>query len=127
MNTDENRSSQTFIRVHPCASVAHIKFSILPVDLRQCRLQPRGGLASDPLPGLTAIVTGGSPALTGVYYDVAHSRNYNPPAKTTGNGLVAGRCTPSGPPPGTTTEFEVGQTKLNGGAPGASLTDGGIN
>ena len=31
---------------------------------------------SDSFPGLTAIVTGGSPALTGVYYDVAYSRNY---------------------------------------------------
>ena len=30
---------------------------------------------SDSFPGLTAIVTGGSPALTGVYYDVAYSRN----------------------------------------------------
>src|SRR5215472_15334495 len=27
---------------------------------------------SDSFPGLTAIVTGGSPALTGVYYDVAY-------------------------------------------------------
>jgi len=81
-------------------------------------------------PGLTAIVTGGSPALTGVYYDVAYSRNYNAPAKTTGNGVAAGPCTPFGPPTGTTTEYEEGidlnQHKLNGGAPGASLTDGGI-
>ncbi len=37
---------------------------------------------SDSFPGLTAIVTGGSPALTGVYYDVAYSRNYDAPAKT---------------------------------------------
>ena len=85
---------------------------------------------SDSFPGLTAIVTGGNPALTGVYYDVAYSRNYNAPAKTTGNGLAAGPCTPSGPPTGTTTEYEEGidinQHKLNGGAPGASLTDGGI-
>ncbi len=86
---------------------------------------------SDSFPGLTAIVTGGSPALTGVYYDVAYSRNYNAPAKTTGNGLAAGPCTAFGPPTGTTTEYEEGidfnKTKLNGGAPGASLTDGGIN
>ena len=86
---------------------------------------------SDSFPGLTAIVTGGSPALTGIYYDVAYSRNYNPPAKTTGNGLGKGPCTPYGPPSGTTTEYEEGididQTKVNGGAPGASLTDGGIN
>jgi hypothetical protein len=86
---------------------------------------------SDSFPGLTAIVTGGSPALTGVYYDVAYSRNYDAPAKTTGNGLAAGPCTPYGTPTGTTTEYEEGididQTKLNGGAPGAALTDCGIN
>jgi hypothetical protein len=85
---------------------------------------------SDSFPGLTAIVTGGSPALTGVYYDVAYSRNYNAPQITTGNGLAGGPCTPYGAPTGTTTEYEEGidfdKTKLNGGAPGASLTDGGI-
>jgi hypothetical protein len=86
---------------------------------------------SDSFPGLTAIVTGGSPAVTGVYYDVAYSRNYDAPAKTTGNGLGAGTCTPFMPAKGTTTEYEEGididQTKVNGGAPGAALTDGGIN
>ena len=85
---------------------------------------------SDSFPGLTAIVTGGSPALTGVYYDVAYSRNYDAPAKTTGNGVQAGPCTPNTPPTGTTTEYEEGididQTMVNGGAPGAALTDGGI-
>ncbi|HXC96804.1 MAG TPA: alkaline phosphatase family protein [Edaphobacter sp.] len=85
---------------------------------------------SDSFPGLTAIITGGSPALTGVYYDVAYSRNYNAPAKTTGNGVAAGPCTPGTTPTGTTTEYEEGididQTKVNGGAPGAALTDGGI-
>ena len=86
---------------------------------------------SDSFPGLTAIITGGSPALTGVYYDVAYSRNYNAPAKTTGNGVASGPCTPNTTPTGTTTEYEEGididQTKLNGGAPGAALTDGGLN
>lgn len=85
---------------------------------------------SDSFPGLTAIVTGGSPALTGVYYDVAYSRSYDAPASTTGNGLAAGPCTPYAAPTGTTTEYEEGididKTKLNGGAPGASLTDGGL-
>lgn len=85
---------------------------------------------SDSFPGLTAIVTGGSPALTGVYYDVAYSRNFDAPAQTTGNGLGAGPCTPSAAPTGTTSEYEEGidfdKTKLNGGAPGASLTDGTI-
>jgi Type I phosphodiesterase / nucleotide pyrophosphatase len=85
---------------------------------------------SDSFPGLISIVTGGSPAFTGIYYDVAYSRSYSAPAKTTGNGLGAGPCTPFGAPTGTTTEYEEGididQTKVNGGAPGAALTDGGI-
>src|SRR5580698_6219321 len=85
---------------------------------------------SDSFPGLTAIITGGSPAFTGIYYDVAYSRNFDAPAKTTGNGLGAGPCTPFATPTGTTSEYEEGididQTKVNGGAPGASLTDGGI-
>jgi hypothetical protein len=85
---------------------------------------------SDSFPGLIAIVTGGSPALTGIYYDVAYARNLDAPAKTTGNGLAAGPCTPGAAPTGTTSEYEEGididQTKVNGGAPGAALTDGGI-
>ena len=85
---------------------------------------------SDSFPGLIALVTGGSPALTGIYYDVAYARNLDAPAKTTGNGLGAGPCTPGAAPTGTTTEYEEGididQTKLNGGAPGAALIDGGI-
>ena len=85
---------------------------------------------SDSFPGLTAIITGGSPALTGVYYDVAYSRNLDGPAVTTGNGNPAGPCTAGAPPTGYTTEYEEGididQTKLNGGAPGASLIDGTI-
>jgi hypothetical protein len=85
---------------------------------------------SDSFPGLISIVTGGSPALTGIYYDVAYARNYDAPAQTTGNGLSAGPCTPNTAPTGTTSEYEEGididQTKVNGGAPGAALTDGGI-
>ena len=48
---------------------------------------------SDSFPGLTAIITGGSPALTGVYYDVAYSPRFaRGPATTTGNGNAAGPC-----------------------------------
>ncbi len=86
---------------------------------------------SDSFPGLIALSTGGSPALTGVYYDVAYSRNYDAPAKTTGNGLASGPCAVFATPTGTTSEYDEGidrdQTKLNGGAPGARLTDGGID
>src|SRR5215470_14912142 len=85
---------------------------------------------SDSFPGLTAIITGGSPALTGVYYDVAYSRNLDGPAVQTGNGNGPGPCTPGAAPTGFTTEYEKGidrnQSLINGGAAGASLTDGTI-
>ena len=85
---------------------------------------------SDSFPGLMAIVTGATPRTMGIYYDVAYDRSLDAPAKTTGNGVAAGPCTPGAAPTGTRTEYEEGidldQTQLNGGAPGASLTDGGI-
>lgn len=86
---------------------------------------------SDSFPGLMSIVSGATPRALGVYYDVAYDRSLDAPAKTTGNGVGAGPCTPNAAPTGTTTEYEEGididQTKLNGGAPGASLTDGNTN
>jgi hypothetical protein len=85
---------------------------------------------SDSFPGLMAIVTGATPRTMGIYYDVAYDRSLDAPAKTTGNGVAAGPCTAGAAPTGTRTEYEEGidldQSKLNGGAPGASLTDGGI-
>jgi hypothetical protein len=85
---------------------------------------------SDSFPGLAALVTGGSPKSTGLYYDVAYDRTLDAPAITTGTGLAGGPCTPHGVPTGTTTDYDQGidldDTKLNGGAPGAALTEGGV-
>jgi len=85
---------------------------------------------SDSYPGIAALVSGGTPKSTGLYYDVAFDRSLDPPAKTTGTGLAAGTCTPYTTPSGTTTDNDQGidldDTKLNGGAPGAGLTEGGI-
>ena len=84
---------------------------------------------SDSFPGLMALVTGGTPKLVGAFYDVAYDRVFAPPSKSTGNGVFAGNCTPN-TPNGTTTEYEEGvdinQALLNGGAPGAALTEGGV-
>ncbi|MBV9156835.1 MAG: alkaline phosphatase family protein [Acidobacteriaceae bacterium] len=84
---------------------------------------------SDSFPGLTAIVSGGSPRSFGVYYDVAYDRVLAPPQITTGNGVAGGICTPY-IPNGTTTEYEEGidrnQALLNGGAPGAGPTEGSV-
>src|SRR5215467_6572156 len=83
---------------------------------------------SDSAPGLMALVTGGSPRSTGVFYDVAFDRVLAPPQNTTGNGVFGGQCF-AGRPNGTTTEYEEGvdidQSKLNGGGPYTTL-DGGI-
>jgi Type I phosphodiesterase / nucleotide pyrophosphatase len=85
---------------------------------------------SDSFPGMAALASGGSPKSTGLYYDVAYDRSLDAPAKTTGTGLAAGTCIPFTPPTGTTTDNDQGvdldDTKLNGGAPGAGLTEGGI-
>src|ERR1700694_5520170 len=85
---------------------------------------------SDSFPGLMNIVSGATPRLMGVYYDVAYDRSLDGPAVATGNGNPAAPCVAKKPPTGYTTEYEEGididQTLLNGGAPGAELTDGGI-
>jgi hypothetical protein len=85
---------------------------------------------SDSFPGLAALVTGGSPKTTGLYYDVAYDRSLDAPTITTGTGLAGGPCTPYGAPTGTTTDYDQGiafdDTKLNGGALGAALTEGGV-
>jgi Type I phosphodiesterase / nucleotide pyrophosphatase len=85
---------------------------------------------SDSFPGMAALASGGTPKTTGLYYDVAYDRSLDAPAKKTGTGLGAGPCTPYAEPTGTTTDNDQGidldDTKLNGGAPGAPLTEGGI-
>ena len=85
---------------------------------------------TDSFPGMAALASGGSPKTTGLYYDVAYDRSLDAPAKSTGTGLAAGPCTPFAIPTGTTTDNDQGidldDTKLNGGAPGAGLTEGGI-
>jgi hypothetical protein len=85
---------------------------------------------SDSFPGMAALASGGTPKTTGLYYDVAYDRSLDAPAKTTGTGLAAGPCTPYATPTGTTTDndqgIDIDDTKLNGGAPGAGLTEGGI-
>jgi hypothetical protein len=61
---------------------------------------------------------------------VAYDRSLDGPATTTGTGLAATTCSPYAPPAGTTTDNDQGvdlnNNLLNGGAPGAALTEGGI-
>jgi hypothetical protein len=75
---------------------------------------------SDSAPGLMALVTGGTPKTTGIYYDVAFDRSLDGPQITTGTGLAAAPCTPYTAPIGTTTDndqgIDIDDTQLNGGA-----------
>jgi hypothetical protein len=79
---------------------------------------------SDSAPGLMALVTGGTPRTTGIYYDVAFDRSLDGPKITTGTGLAAAPCTPGAAPTGTTTDndqgIDIDDTKLNGGADGTA-------
>ena len=83
---------------------------------------------SDSFPGMAALITGGTPKTTGIYYDVAFDRSLDAPAKTTGTGLAAGSCISYTVANGTTTDNDQGidldDTRLNGGAHGAALTEG---
>lgn len=85
---------------------------------------------SDSFPGMAALASGGTPKSTGLYYDVAYDRSLDAPEIKTGTGLGPGPCTPYGQPTGTTTDndqgIDINDAKLNGGAPGAGLTEGGI-
>jgi len=77
---------------------------------------------SDSFPGLAALITGGSPTTTGMWYDVTYNRKLSPPAVTTPYGIVggAGLCpSVAGTQVGFDEEVDVDYTKLNGG--------GGIN
>jgi hypothetical protein len=114
---------QNCVKAGTCPTLAHLGTQGVTYT-RSSTSRP-----SDSFPGLMAIVAGGSPRTVGAYYDVAYDRVLAPPTVTTGNGVAGGNCLEH-VANGTTTEYEEGidldQTLLNGGAPGASLTDGGV-
>ena len=77
---------------------------------------------SDSFPGLAALITGGSPATTGLWYDVTYNRALSPPAATTSLPIIGGpNLCPNviGTPVAFDESIDVDLTKLNGG--------GGIN
>jgi Type I phosphodiesterase / nucleotide pyrophosphatase len=47
---------------------------------------------SDSFPGLAALITGGSPVTTGLWYDDSYNRALSPPAQTDGLGNPGGAC-----------------------------------
>src|ERR1700734_2111700 len=77
---------------------------------------------SDSFPGLAALVTGGSPGTTGLWYDVTYNRALSPPAATTSLPITGGQhLCPNvvGTPVAFDESIDIDLTKLNGG--------GGIN
>jgi hypothetical protein len=83
-------------------------------------LQASSSKPSDSFPGLLALVTGGSPRSTGVFYDVSYDRTLSPPVKDTPNGIPGGPCPGQiGTPVGFDESIAFDLTKLDGG--------GGIN
>jgi hypothetical protein len=71
---------------------------------------------SDSFPGLAALVTGGSPVTTGLWYDDTYNRALSPPMKADGLGNPGGSC------PGTVgtnvawdEAVDIDLTKLDGG------------
>ena len=83
---------------------------------------------SDSFPGPMALVTGGTPRTVGAFYDVAYDR-YSPrrgsPRAMAGCGYVHVRSTERHDHR-IRRRNDLNETLLNGGAPGAGLTDGGV-
>jgi hypothetical protein len=79
-------------------------------------LQASSSKPSDSFPGLLALVTGGSPRSTGVFYDVSYDRTLSPPVKDTPNGIPGGNCPGQiGTPVGFDESISFDLTKLDGG------------
>lgn len=75
---------------------------------------------SDSFPGLTALITGGTPRSTGTYYDVSYDRSLSPPVQATSAGVAAGPCPGViGTQVGFDESIDIDSTRLDGG--------GGIN
>jgi len=75
---------------------------------------------SDSFPGLTALITGGTPRSTGSYYDISYDRSLSPPVQTTSAGVAGGPCPAViGTQVGFDESIDVDSSRLDGG--------GGIN
>jgi hypothetical protein len=90
-----------YVSSHPQSTLAQLSSHGVTFD-NASTSQP-----SDSFPGLSALVTGGSPTTAGFWYDVTYNRALSPPAATTPYISYVGA--PGGPCPGqigTITEFD---------------------
>jgi hypothetical protein len=105
-----------YISTHPDSTLAELTHHGIIYDNNST------STPSDSFPGLAALLTGGSPATTGFWYDVTWNRRLSPPAQTTPYGIPgsAAACPGvQGTQIGFDEEIDRDYTKLNGG--------GGIN
>src|SRR5271155_4674190 len=85
---------------------------------------------SDSFPGLVAQITGATPRLAGVFYDVSYDRALSPPKRTTTYGIVGGaNLCPSviGTQVWFDEEIDFNYLKPNSGKPNGSSGINGIN
>ncbi|MGO9125675.1 MAG: alkaline phosphatase family protein [Terriglobales bacterium] len=85
---------------------------------------------SDSFPGLTALITGGTPRSAGMFYDVNYDRALSPPYETTPYGIVGGpTLCPSviGTQVGFDEEIDYNLMKLDAGRPNGDEGRNGIN
>jgi len=73
---------ERFVQTHPGSALAQLSDRGITYTQASC---PR---PSDSFPGLMALVTGGSPRSTGIWYDVAFDRKLLPPGGIGGPGTV---------------------------------------
>jgi predicted AlkP superfamily pyrophosphatase or phosphodiesterase len=67
---------ERFVAAHPDSALARLAAS------GTTYAEAHGSAPSDSFPGLTAMLTGGSPAVTGVYYDDSYDRRLSPPGSS---------------------------------------------
>jgi hypothetical protein len=85
---------------------------------------------SDSFPGLTGIITGGTPRSAGMFYDVNYDRSLSPPYATTPYGIIGGPTfCPSvvGTQVGFDEEIDYNYTELDAGVVNGDFERNGIN
>lgn len=78
---------ENYVQVHPYSALASLRNHGVTYTQASC------SKPSDSFPGLMALITGGTPAVTGVYYDDSYDRSLLPPM-IDGDGNPLGGTTP---------------------------------
>lgn len=113
---------ENYVAQHPKSTLARLSENGVTFE------NTSTSLPSDSFPGLSALVTGGSPNTAGLYYDVSYNRVLTGPKVTTPYGIPAAACPgPGGTQVGFDEEIDVDYTQLNAGRDQAYLSEAIIN